>query len=146
MSARLSCAAASSLAKASAATRWRRAAAADRRRRRRWRSRHIAGSGGDASGSASEALCSVTYCSSWGRRWEARSWASREAPLVDLDARRSRDLGPFVELSLDEGRGLLGVQCELLEPELVEPRLVVFRREHAGQGVRQACDDLGGRV
>src|SRR3982074_1352763 len=49
--------------------------------------------------------------------------------LIDLNPRRPRDLGPFVELRFDESGRLLGAQGELLETERGQPRLVVPRRE-----------------
>src|SRR5262249_51829767 len=55
-------------------------------------------------------------------------WA-RGCGLVHLDTGGPRDLGPFIELRLDEGGGLFGAQAELLEAERLEPSLIAPRRK-----------------
>src|SRR5215475_10228009 len=66
------------------------------------------------------------------------------ARLVHLDTGRPRDLGPFVELRLDEGGGLFGAQAELFEAELLEPSLIARRCKDSRHRGGQRADDVDG--
>src|SRR5262249_47760351 len=65
---------------------------------------------------------------------------------VRLDTGRLRDLGPFVELRLDERGGLFGAQAELFEAELLQPSLIVRRRKDGRHRGGQGADDVDGRI
>src|SRR5262245_5769906 len=80
------------------------------------------------------------------RFWDAPAVIGLGLRLVHLDAGRLRDLGPFVELRLDEGGGLFGAQAELFEAELLQPSLIARRCKDSRHRGGQRADDVDGRI
>src|SRR5262249_22120290 len=80
------------------------------------------------------------------RFWDAPAVIGLGLRLVRLDTGRLRDLGPFVELLLDERGGLFGAQAELFEAELLQPSLIVRRRKDGRHRGGQGADDVDGRI